>query len=732
MAAVSAFSSSIEHLSAELQRIELKLQLQYDTFRHQNKQGDENRFRGLYISEGEVDDIIRAGLDPDGSVLPPQSSEHESLTRKIKVLEDDIAARTVESLRRGVRLRLPELCRAFNLSRFDMDVLLACVLPELKLPYQKVYAYLQDDITRKSPTVDFVLRFLSGSPESNFHARQAFLPRTPLIKYRLVYPGEERPQSQSLLGRSLRADDRVINYLLEIDEIDARLRNFTRLRHPETKIAALLMPDDFKAHLNRFASSCRNSPLFFYFKGPRGTGKKTAAEAVCCEMDRPLYVVEMAKMPAAGPAAELVPLVFREGRLQKAALYFENIDILFDEETGKDPVFPSLIEELENYPEMVFLSGEKVFKDGDALLEKPFININFPLPTPEFRRQLWKTKWDGKAAIAAGVDFTELANKFRLDGDQIGAAIAAARNLAFWRDPERVVVNGQDLNLACRQQSHTRLNTLARRITPKFDWEDIVLPRDQMEQLREICNYCQCHHTVYSRWGFDKKLSLGTGMNALFAGPSGTGKTMAAEIIAGQLCIELYKINISTIVSKYIGETEKNLEQIFREAETSNAILFFDEADALFGKRSEVKDSHDRYANIEIAYLLQRMEEYDGIVILATNMRKNLDEAFVRRLHANVDFPMPEEPDRYRIWRQVFPREAPLHQDIDFKFLARQFKISGGNIKNIALGAAFLAAADGAIITMQNLIKATKREYQKMGKLCTEADFAQFFELVKN
>jgi SpoVK/Ycf46/Vps4 family AAA+-type ATPase len=252
-----------------------------------------------------------------------------------------------------------------------------------------------------------------------------------------------------------------------------------------------------------------------------------------------------------------------------------------------------------------------------------------------------------------------------------------------------------------------------------------------MEQLREICNYVKNYHRVYSDWGFGHKLSRSKGLNLLFAGPSGTGKTMAAEIMSNELGLDLYKIDLSAIVSKYIGETEKNLERIFKEGQASNAILFFDEADALFGKRSEVRDSHDRYANVEVAYLLQRMEDYDGVVILATNLRKNMDEAFARRMHFTIEFPLPEEPDRYRIWQSVFPEEAPRAKSIDLTFMARQFKITGGNIKNIALGAAFLAAQDGGCITMEDLIRATKREYQKIGKLCTEGDFAQYFDLVR-
>jgi SpoVK/Ycf46/Vps4 family AAA+-type ATPase len=252
-----------------------------------------------------------------------------------------------------------------------------------------------------------------------------------------------------------------------------------------------------------------------------------------------------------------------------------------------------------------------------------------------------------------------------------------------------------------------------------------------MVQLREIANYVKYRHIVFADWNFEQKISLGKGLNILFAGPSGTGKTMASEIIANELGLDLYKIDLSTVISKYIGETEKNLDRIFTEARNSNSILFFDEADAVFGKRSEVRDSHDRYANIEVAYLLQKMEEYDGIVILATNLRKNLDEGFARRMHFSVEFPLPEEPDRLHIWQCIFPREAPLAGSLDLNFMARQFKVTGGNIKNIALGAAFLAAGDGATIKMEHLIRATKREYQKIGRLCTDVDFAKYFDLVK-
>jgi SpoVK/Ycf46/Vps4 family AAA+-type ATPase len=279
----------------------------------------------------------------------------------------------------------------------------------------------------------------------------------------------------------------------------------------------------------------------------------------------------------------------------------------------------------------------------------------------------------------------------------------------------------EDFMAGARTSSTSRLASLAHKITPRYGWEDIILPEDQVALLHEIVSTVRGRATVLDEWGVGRKLASSRGITALFAGPPGTGKTMAAEIIAGELELDLYKIDLSVIVSKYIGETEKNLEQIFTEAASSNAILFFDEADALFGKRSEVRDSHDRYANIEISYLLQRMEAYDGITILATNLRANLDEAFTRRLQFSVEFPFPEEADRLRIWKALFPANMPRASDFDLASLAQRFKLAGGSIRNILMSAAYLAASDGCCVTMEHLLHSARRELQKMGRLTEES-----------
>ena len=288
-----------------------------------------------------------------------------------------------------------------------------------------------------------------------------------------------------------------------------------------------------------------------------------------------------------------------------------------------------------------------------------------------------------------------------------------------------------DLDLGARQASSSRLGELAARLPPGYRWEDLVVPERQRELLQSISAYLRHRDRVLSDWGYEKTVARTQGLKVLFAGESGTGKTMAAQVLAAELGLEIFRVDLATTVSKYIGETEKNLDRIFGAAEGSNAILFFDEADALFGKRSEVGDSHDRYANIEVAYLLQKMEGYPGAVILATNFRRNIDDAFVRRLDFVIDFPFPEADDRRRIWDRVLPEEAPRAEDVDLDFLSEKFKLSGGAIRNCSLAAAFQAADDDAAISMRHLVRAVAQEYGKQGRLTLEADFERFHDVIR-
>ncbi len=464
------------------------------------------------------------------------------------------------------------------------------------------------------------------------------------------------------------------------------------MRDPHKYLDGLLVADDVKHRLIHFLQyNTLGNGVIVYLRGPYGVGRQKTAEAVCREQGIGLLIADLEWLSCNenGSCDQTSGLVQREAKLQQAAVYWKGFDTLLDEQ--KKGVLRNFIRQLEDRPALTFLAGETLWQPADSLRDAPYAQVELVRPSSAERLRMWSAAFNDNYDINTEVDISALATKFKFTGGQILDAAATAENLARQREAQRLEITPRDLYEACRKHSNQKLSTLARKIIPKYKWNDIVLPDDRLEQLRETCNYVKYRARVYDEWGFDHKMSLGKGLSILFAGPSGTGKTMAAEIIAGELGLELYKIDLSTVVSKYIGETEKNLSGIFTEAETSNAILFFDEADALFGKRSEVRDSHDRYANIETGYLLQRMEEYEGVVILATNLRKNMDEAFVRRLHFTVEFPFPGEKDRHKIWLSVWPAETPRDPALDLSFMARRFEISGGNICNIALAAAFLA-----------------------------------------
>ena len=715
------FDNSWQHILAELERIDLLIAAQ--VARARQLYTNDEQFRGLYISEEEVNALLKQPLG-----FPRWARGQTTLGDIAAALENiasQINLRKQESLQRGVELRLDNLQQTFGLSSFEIDALLVCFAVEADLRYERLYAYLQDDVTKKRPSVDLVLSLLAPSMETKFTARSCFTEIAPLFRHHLLEQIEDPSQPhQPLLGKYLKIDGRIVHYLLGSQELDAHIQPYATLRDPQVHCDMLLVDDEAKNCIEKFVQNGASAgKVIIYLQGAYGAGKRSTAEAVCREAGRRLLIVDLERLAADpdGSYSRTLGSAQREAKLQSAAVYWQGFDaILLEEKKGLCRTFLSA---LEDRPALTFLAGERSWEPADALRGAPFARVELRKSNFPERSRIWLAALNGSQSANADMDVLALATKFKFTGGQIRDVAATAENLARLRDTEHARITTQDLYEACRLHSNQKLATLARKITPKYRWEEIVLPADRLEQLREICNHVKYRERVYGEWGFDRKLSLGKGLSVLFAGPSGTGKTMAAEIIAGELGLELYKIDLSTVVSKYIGETEKNLSRIFVEAETSNAILFFDEADALFGKRSEVKDSHDRYANIEIGYLLQRMEEYEGVVILATNFRKNMDEAFVRRLQFTVEFPFPTEKDRRRIWQGIWPEDTPRDPALDIDFMARRFEITGGNIRNIALAAAFLAADDGNVVTMNHLLHGTKREYQKMGKVVAENEY---------
>lgn len=666
-------------------------------------------YRGLYISRDQVEQEMNRELG-----VPVLRSPQ---------VEPGILLSDLTSYPAPLR----ELARAFDLSAFDLDVLVIVLAPELDLRYERIYAFLQDDVTRRRPTIDLALNLLCTTVEEKLQRRSHFAATAPLMRHHLLNFITEPNQTQpSFLAQPLKIDPPILWFLLGREELDSRLASFCQVSEsPFPSLKELLLDAQTKQALNQLiqqTSSARQS-LILHFQGPQGVGKQQVAAAIASELSTSLLVVHLNRTIALDAGFEfLLQLLWRETELHRRILYLDEIEEL---ERLEQPLpyqqFLKFVSEIQG---ITILAGHRPWINPLAS-EIDVISIPFPLPDFEQRRNYWQSH-----LAAAGIDLDPqelniLADRFRLTPAQIAGTVMATQNQMRWKSvqdadkpsPSELM---NELCRAARAQSSQDLNLWARKVEPKYVWDDIVLPTDQLAQLQEICDQVKYQQVVYRTWGFDRKLSLGRGVNVLFAGPPGTGKTMASEVIAHELGLELYKIDLSQVVSKYIGETEKNLDRVFTAAQSANAILFFDEADALFGKRSEVKDAHDRYANIEVGYLLQKMEEYEGVAILATNLRQHLDDAFVRRIQVIIDFPFPDAEYRQRIWQVVFPPPAPLGDDIDFELLAREIKLTGANIKNIGLAAAFYAANEGETIHMKHLIKAAQREYQKLGRAWNE------------
>ncbi|APR87712.1 Cell division protein FtsH [Minicystis rosea] len=705
-----AYASSLEHVLDELARIDLLVRIQVARARA----GSDDPLRGLSISDAEIDALLGRSLGQPhwASVpLPPALADAYALVAEHA---GAIERRRVESLRRGVPLRLSRLATSFQLTRFDLDVLVLALAPEIDLRYERLFAYLNDDVTRRRPTVDAVLSLLCPSLEARMAARARFASEAPLIRNGLVHVVAD-PQG-SLLGAVIRIDERIAGHLHDADDLDARLAPHARAVTPAIDLADLLAPDALKA---RLAALAAGDGQVLYLHGPRGVGKQTAAEACCRAADKRLLVVDGRSITTDDAFDGIARAAVRESVLLDATLYWDGFDALFA--ADKRGPRAAVLRALEGLRGLAFLAGHAPWDPVTMLRGRAVVHVELGLPDPQERARLWA---GSLGDAAASLDLAALAGRYRLSGGQIHDAAATAGGLARFRDPARPEVTLDDLSAASRICSSPKLSTLANKVTARAAWDELVLSRDRVARLREICDHARHRDRVFDGWGFQRKLTTGRGLGVLFAGPPGTGKTMTAGVLAGELGLDLFQIDVARVVDKYVGETEKQLSRLFDEAEGSNAILFFDEADALFGKRTEVHDAHDRYANIEVSYLLQRMDAYEGIIILATNLARNMDQAFVRRLRFIVEFDNPEEHERRELWERAFPERTPRDPALDLAFMARRFELTGGHIRNVVLAAAFLAAAEGSVVMQKHLLHAARREYQKMGKMADESMFA--------
>lgn len=592
---------------------------------------------------------------------------------------------------------LATLCQHFNLSSFECKILLLCAGIELSQAFGPLCAAFHGNPQQTYPTFGLAFALFTEGDWA------AITPEAPLRRWQMI----EVLAGAELTGSPLRIDEHILHKLMGIRGLDSRLKGLVKER---SHIKIVLPPSQHQIaeQISRTGlSSKANSPVVQLWGGDSET-REAIATVAAANQERSLHIIDAAALPTDRNQLTLLKTLWeRESIFAQSTLLFNcnYLPTLPDNDRAQMYTLVStLIEQCQR--SLIITSSERF-----SQRQRPLISIELSPPTPLEQRQLWRTHLGEDITHSLNGHVDKLVTYFNLDSNSIKAVCEQV-------NPDR---NDLETRLwqSCLSQAQPQLGNLAQKIFSSAHWDDLVLPDAEFKVVKTIEAHLKQKTKVYETWGFSQRSPRGLGISALFAGASGTGKTLAAETLANALKLDLYRIDLSAVVSKYIGETEKNLRRIFDSAEKGGAILLFDEADALFGKRSEVKDARDRYANMEVAYLLQRIEAYRGLAILTTNLKDSLDQAFLRRIRFVVQFPFPDATQREKIWRLSFPKQMPLG-DLNFKTLAK-LNIAGGNIRNIALNSAFLAAeAQEKTLKMKRILEAAQSEYIKLERPLTE------------
>lgn len=708
-------------LEAELHCLRLQLQRRILWLRQQWQQDPLQAYQEQVISDAQVDQWLATEERSAEFRFYEQDAEAVALTQAIADTQQTLKQQGQIWREAGTLPALDLLVQLFGLTSFDRQVLLLGLAPDFDPSFGRLYAYVQDDVTCKYATPHLALTLFGGEGKAWIMHRDRFLPNAPLRRFQFILLESGRSPATPITAQPMRLDERIADYLRGTNRLDERIASLLRpLPGVPLSESQERLVERLQSWLMREIQQGQGAVLNLI--GASGVGKRAVAKALGDRLGLHLYRLDERQLPPSGSdRQEILRLVEREAILGRLGLYLDTTSV-----DRQDRVAVLLLDDLIHQLGVILIVGSR----ERWRTEQSIMPVWVPKPDTQEQRQIWQQVL---IDVSDGLEneISAIAQQFDLRPQAIAQAAMTAQTQARLRtELEEPNLTAADLWQVCRELSGQPLEAIAQRLIPAATWEAIVLPADAYAQLQEIAAQVTQRRLVYETWGFGRQLQRGRGISALFSGPSGTGKTMAAEILAHHLQLDLYRIDLAGVVSKYIGETEKNLRQAFDAAEQSGAILFFDEADALFGKRTEVKDSHDRYANIEVNYLLQRMEDYRGLAILATNRKTDMDRAFLRRLRFLVDFPFPDVSSRCRIWQQVFPPQAPV-AELDYAFLSR-LEIAGGNIKNIALNAAFLAADTGGKIGMEQVMRAVYREYVKIDKLITPSEFGGYYERIKS
>ncbi len=628
--------------------------------------------------------------------------------------------KAAEDLKEGVLLGLPYLCRILQLSELERQLITFCLMPELDSQFERIYSLLQDDYDRKSPSPELVFRILTLDEGERLLWQQRMIERIPILRW--IFDGEIR------MAEPLQLNQRILQFILDICSGNPKLESYMKVTLPGN-VQMPVIRKEFPEKVRKLVENQNGiGKAFLYLFGKNGIGKKELAKVYSAELGRQFLEINAEEVLASPNMRELVEELFRESVLRGHAVLCFVDAVLSEEPDEHSRRLEKLLSMLTEYQDMAILTCNRSLPPYIRTQGMRPLQVELPDTTCEERMLLWQDTLS-KERWPEGLDIRTVASKYVLTPGDIRKSVEDALQEMELKGETRV--SREQLFHSCQKQLIHKLGSDAIKITSPYQWKDLVLPQNQKRLLKDACDQVAYRDRIYQEWGMKRKVAYGRGTSVIFYGPPGTGKTMGAQVMANQLNLELYKVNMASVMSRYVGDSEKRLEQIFEQGKNSQSILFFDEADVLFGKRSETKDAQDKYTNASTAYLLQKVEEYEGILILATNFLQNFDNAFCRRFKFIIEFPFPDQNCRKKIWDQMFPKEMHMDEQIDTEWLAAEFKFSGSQIKNIVLAASFLAAGEQKGLCMKHILTALKREQLKDGKQMIASDFGKYYYLME-
>lgn len=694
-----AKSSIFSDIARRLRRTDLLLLRAVRRQRARPAMRAKGQFWGSVITDDEVDALLRA----HGEIDYPAGADG---------LDDAIAAST--AYRDAPGGKFGQLRESFHLDGDDMDLILLSLAPEISAGYGKIFAYLNDNLNQAYLTVDLATRVLRQERRQRLALQSRLLPGSPLIRNRLLLLNP--PDSMDThTSRRVHPAPQLLRWILQLD-LAPLLDGATRLDTSSPPF----VPQVTQARLAELTGALNTPMTVAIVNGTSGV-REGIAMAIARAVNRPLVRVDIdrCKKYLDSPWD-----LMRDLQLDGAIPYLVNVPATDDEPQVRLQMM-TLGTALAALPYCVCVGGNDRKAVATMLgSDRPNVTVGVGRTSTDERIGAWTS-----ALTRRGWDHTvaaEIADRFySVGGTTIERVLDRAGTEAGGQEPEV-----EKIWAACREAARPEFSGLAQRIVPRYRWNDLILSDKIQHQLRHIVQYLDQQETVYHQWGASKVRARGYGMKVLFSGGPGTGKTMCAEVIAGSLNLDLFKVDLSSVISRWVGETEKNLKEIFDAAEGGGSVILFDEADSLFGSRGDVKQAQDRFANQEVSFLLQRLESFEGCAVLTTNLQENIDDAFLRRFGAVIEFPMPSPPERYKLWERAFPAGAPRGDDLDLQYLAKNFVLAGGAIVNAAINACIMAAYGDSPVCMKHAIESIARELYKNGKQVNRVHFGEYYDHV--